>query len=193
MNNYIIIMSEYEHLNDLLDEIEADHQEFFDKEWDKVNKTPNKIIESEKTDLGLVELYTPYSNNDNDPYITNSFMYINSIVLYGFMNAYDYYVRSQLHNYKLHLENMEEVIDDINHPYIRNYKNIYLTYEPSVEIVKRVYYKQHTLAIIKTCWLRIFQKKFRNRQKKKLAFKKNINNLRYREIHGKWPKEYYWI
>ena len=186
-------MTEYHDINDLLDEIEADHQEFFDKEWDKVNKTPNKIIESEKTDLGLVELYTPYSNNEKDPYITNSFMYINSIVLYGFMNQYDYYVRTQLHHYKLHQENMEDVIDNMKHPHIRNYKNICLNYEPTVEIVKRVYYKQHTLAIIKTCWLRIFQKKFRNRQKKKLAFMKNINNLRYREIHGKWPKEYYWI
>ena len=41
----------------LLDKIEEDHQEFFDKEWNRFQNTPNEIIESEKTDLGLVELY----------------------------------------------------------------------------------------------------------------------------------------
>ena len=186
-------MTEYHDINDLLDEMDADHQEFFDNEWEKFSKTPNKIIESEKTDLGLVELYTPNSHYEQDDYITNSYMYINSIILYGFMKEYDYYVKSQLEHYKLHQENMKHVLGNIKHPYIRNYKNISLNYEPTVEIVKRVYYKQHTLAIIKTCWLRIFQKKFRNRQKRKLAFIKNINNLRYREIHGKWPADYYCI
>jgi hypothetical protein len=180
-------------LDMLLDEIDNDHQEFFDKEWDKFNKTPNEIIESEKTDLGLIELYTPHPLHEKDPYIVNSYMYVNSIALFGFMEKYDYYVKTQLTHYKEHQNNMLHVMNNIQHPYIRNYQNICLKYEPAVEIVKRVYYKQHTLAILKTCWLRIFQKKFKNRQKKKLSYKCNINNLRYRELHGKWHSDFYQI
>ena len=176
----------------LLDKIEEDHQEFFDKEWNRFQNTPNEIIESEKTDLGLVELYN-LQNTYPDPYIASSYMYISSIVLYGFIHFYDYYVETQLEHYKEHQTRVTHIINSISHPHIRNYKNIYLNYEPKVEIVKRVYYKGHTLAILKTCWLRIFQKKFRNRPKKKLSFQKNINNLRYRELHGKWPKEFYHI
>lgn len=185
--------SENHEFDTLLDKIEENHQEFFDKEWEIFRKTPNKIIESEKTDLGLVELYNIQTNGLADPYIVNSYMYISSVVLYGFTNMYEYYVETQLEHYKEHLTQMSYIINNNQHPHIRNYKNIYLNYEPKVEIVKRVYYKDHTLAILKTCWLRIFQKKFRNRQKKKLSFQKNINNLRYRELHGKWPKEFYHI
>jgi len=181
-------------IEELLSEIEDSNQEFFDNEWDKFIKTPNEIIESEKTDLGIVQLYIPSSYDDQtDPYIINSYTYISSIVPYGFINIYDYYVNNQLQHYKKHLYELSDIIHDNTHPNIRNYKKIILNYNPTVEIIKRVYYKGYTLAIIKTCWLRIFQKKFRNRQKKKRNFIRNINNIHYRELHGKWPNEYYMI
>ena len=75
------------------------------------------------------------------------------------------------------------------HPYIRRYWKI---------ITNRKYYTLQIIdetsldtgeqaAIIKTHWLRIFQRKWRNicRDKKKAMQK--IKYLLYRRIHGKWP------
>jgi hypothetical protein len=183
-------------IEELLGKIEDSNQAFFDDEYDEVYKYPNKITESSKTDLGLIELHTPSDNDIEfkiDPYITNGYIYINSIVLHGFMNYYDYYVENQLTQYKQYIIDQTYSINKIKHPNIRNYTKIRLNYQPSVEIVKRVYYKGYTLAILKTCWLRIFQKKFRNRCKKRMAFMCNHKNLYYKEINGKWPSEFYQI
>ena len=43
------------------------------------------------------------------------------------------------------------------------------------------------VAIIKTHWLRIFQRKWKNICKDKKIAQKKIKYLQYRTIHGKWP------
>jgi hypothetical protein len=56
----------------------------------------------------------------------------------------------------------------------------------SIQIVD-LYEKEDTcLCIIKTVWLKIFQRKFKNYYNKKMSYYKNPRNIRKREITGKW-------
>ena len=48
------------------------------------------------------------------------------------------------------------------------------------------------VAIKKTFWLKIFQRKWKNickTRKRVIQLRKSPKSLRYRQIHGKWPKE----
>ena len=45
----------------------------------------------------------------------------------------------------------------------------------------------YELAIIKTHWIRLIQRRWKSIRKKRLDAKKNIYNLRHREIYGKYP------
>ena len=47
----------------------------------------------------------------------------------------------------------------------------------------------YSAAIIKTHWLRVIQRRWREIYKKRIEGKMNVKNLKYREIHGKWPSE----
>jgi hypothetical protein len=56
----------------------------------------------------------------------------------------------------------------------------------SIQIVE-LYEKEDTcLCIIKTVWLKIFQRKFKNYYNKKMSYYKNPRNIRKRGITGKW-------
>ena len=80
---------------------------------------------------------------------------------------------------------------------IRNHKNILSHPQyPQVDIVDviRLEPGQEDVAIIKTCWLRIFQRKWRSYYKYKQALTmhcKRISSIQHREIHGKWPPFHY--
>lgn len=68
-------------------------------------------------------------------------------------------------------------------PYVRNSCAIKLN---ELHIVKRVYYKDYEFCILKTCWLKIFQRKWKKYYKDMMERRKNIKNLQWRSIHGKW-------
>jgi len=56
----------------------------------------------------------------------------------------------------------------------------------SIQIVD-LYEKEDTcLCIIKTIWLKIFQRKYKNYYNKKMNYYKNPKNIRMRQITGKW-------
>ena len=91
-------------------------------------------------------------------------------------------------------------IDNTNncsHPFIRNYKNIIENPKHlELKIIEPINIKfgpaeedYYSTGIDKTFWLRLIQRRWRNIQKKRLQSKMNINNLKYREINGIWPKE----
>ena len=74
------------------------------------------------------------------------------------------------------------------HPFIRSYWNI---------LAKKKYYtlqivegfelsSGENVAILKTCWLRIFQRKCRNILKERKVALQKRKELSYREIHGRW-------
>ena len=68
-------------------------------------------------------------------------------------------------------------------PYVRNTKAIKLN---KLEIVKVLNYNGYEFCIIKTLWLKILQRKFKNYYKKLLLNRKNPKNLFKRSVLGKW-------
>ena len=81
-----------------------------------------------------------------------------------------------------------------NHPTIRNYHNIiskpnYIKPEIGEYIILPT---QEAIAILKTFWLRIIQRKWKKIfQKRKNIIRQrcNIFNLSIRQIYGKWPEQ----
>lgn len=76
------------------------------------------------------------------------------------------------------------------HIFIRNYNNIITNNYFKIEIIEENNnLKNISLAIKKTYLIKIIQKKWRTVLKERHTVRKNIKNLFYREIHGKFPKE----
>jgi hypothetical protein len=92
----------------------------------------------------------------------------------------DYYIYAVINSNKL------------NHNRIRNYKNI-VNKENYIkpEIAHCIYLpSQECIAILKTFWIRLIQRKWKNilsERKKILEKRSNIIAIIYREIYGAWP------
>lgn len=79
-----------------------------------------------------------------------------------------------------------------NHPTIRNYHNIisktnYIKPEIGQYIILPT---QEAVAILKTFWLKIIQRKWKNifaQRQQIIRQRKHPLSLHYRQIHGKWP------
>lgn len=73
-----------------------------------------------------------------------------------------------------------------SHPVISNYRNICKNGKFFIEIGRPLYVIGGELVVIlKTFWLRILQRKIRNRIKLR---RETIKNLRFREINGRIPR-----
>ena len=148
--------------------------------------------------LAVCEIFHPKIHgfdNNSSPEIINHFMVNYSIDANEFMNKADFddlqedleFLKNEYNNASTKLSLQEH--DCI----IRNYKNILSHPQyPQIDIVdiKRLSHGGEDVAIIKTCWLRIFQKKCRAYCNHKKAFIKHIrkpSSIAHREIHGKWP------
>ena len=150
--------------------------------------------------LAVCEMFHPkihgYDKNSS-PEILNHFMVNYSIDSDEFMNKTDY-------------DELCDDLDALRYSYdfvgrnikhceciIRNYKNIITNPQyPQVDIVdiKRLEPGDEDVAILKTCWLRIFQRKCRTYCKYKKALlmhRTRVSSIKYREIHGKWPPFHY--
>lgn len=55
-----------------------------------------------------------------------------------------------------------------------------------LHIIKKVFIDDYTLCIIKTCWIKIFQRKWKKYYKTLLNNRKQIKTLFNRSITGKW-------
>ena len=80
------------------------------------------------------------------------------------------------------------------HDIFRNYKQI-ITMDNYIkpEITECIYLNTgHCVAILKTFWLRLVQRKWKNiiKERNNIIKKRcNLNSLRHREITGKWPQD----
>jgi len=101
-------------------------------------------------------------------------------------------------SYKSYLDKLEyEMNIKQIHPFIRNYKNIMRNpnqytlqiIEPLTISTGECDWDNYSVSVNKTYWLRLIQRRWREIYKKRLQQKKNVRNLKYREIHGKWPSE----
>ena len=151
-----------------------------------------------KYNLGLVEILIPLLHGNkhykenwvNSCYLT----YESNISLIDFYTNTIFddieYLNDQIKDRVKYLEDYSQ--KDIYHPSIRNYKNIVskLNYVNLEIIDTKIIYDGEdyiNVSIKKTFWLKILQRKWKNYLRKKLLFIKNLHNLRYREIHGKYP------
>ena len=66
--------------------------------------------------------------------------------------------------------------------YSYNTSNIILT----PQILKTYEIDGTCLCIVKTLWLKIFQRKYRNYYNKKMSYYKNPKNIMNRAVYGKW-------
>jgi len=143
-----------------------------------------------KFKLALVEIYNPYVHgkikSQNKKTIYNSFIIKNSIDIYDF-----YEDLSDIEEEVIYLnENYENHINI--HPTISNYINIIRNSYFKIEIIEEYDNLENiSMAIKKTYLIKIIQKKWKAILKKRLNWMKNIKNLLYREIHGKYPRNLY--
>jgi len=85
-------------------------------------------------------------------------------------------------------------LDNKNHDIFRNYKQI-ITKENCIkpEITECIYLNTgHCIGILKTYWLRLIQRKWKNiiKERKNIIKKRcNLDSLKHRELTGKWPKD----
>jgi len=158
-----------------------------------------------KYNLGITELYWEtrhgeYNINDfmnkDDYYLSiNGFIFMQRIHPIQFLKYYenyilrilDYYYQNVFFNYLTHndniihhnLKNFEYIVSNRN-----NYK---------VDIVQKIQLEGDfapTIAIIKTHYLRLIQRKWKNIYRKRqevIQLRKRIQSLQYREINGRWP------
>jgi len=63
-----------------------------------------------------------------------------------------------------------------------------------LEIAQCIYLPtQHCISIIKTFWLKIIQRKWKNIYKERKSYilkRTNLNAIKYKEIYGRWPLHY---
>lgn len=156
--------------------------------------------------LGLTVPFHPYIHgytNDSYPYICNYFIVEELFPIDEFYESYDT-IKRDLKFIRVNYKNYLTVINssplqDKKHPIIKNYskimKNIFYPTGrnrdiPKIDIIKyETLPTQETVAYIKTMWLRIFQRKWRSIYKKRqeiLKKRQHPQEIRYREIHGKW-------
>lgn len=85
-------------------------------------------------------------------------------------------------------------LDNKNHDIFRNYKHI-ITNKNYIkpEIIECIYLDTyHCVAILKTFWMRLIQRKWKNIIKERVNIinrRSNLKSLTHRELTGKWPND----
>ncbi len=155
-----------------------------------------------KYNLGLVEIINPRFHGSG--YYNNNWLNTQYLTYESNINIEDFYcdilkedvnlLNTQINTNMLRYELNNN--KEMDHPCIRNYKKIVSKLNfINLEIIetKSVIYPQDEtneiihVSILKTFWIRILQRKWKKYYKNKIKFMRNIKNLYYREIHGKYP------
>ena len=94
---------------------------------------------------------------------------------------------------KNHYNNVYNNYRHKRHDIFKNYKNIISNKNYiKPEIAECIYLRNdgECIAILKTYWIRLIQRTWKNIYKKRISLIKkrcNLNSLKYKEIYGKWP------
>lgn len=148
------------------------------------------------TELAFVEPYLPTLHGDveGNTDIENQFLTLYTVDQDEFYdkNEYEYFNRFVLRQTTT-THRVLRYNQTAQHNTIRNYWDLYSKITKQPQIIECVELETgHQTAIIKTFWLKIFQRKckkiFKERQEiiKKRSSPRALN---YRSIHGKWPKD----
>ena len=139
--------------------------------------------------LGLCEIYHPHFHGENVdiPFLYTSFIYMQPISPEEFYNS-DFKDVLQQWKSLIHQSLSNYTENELKHPHIRNYltlmrNNIYM--RPHI-VSKFELDTGHTLCIIKTIWLKIFQRKWKKYYQAKISSFKQPHKLMKRSILGHW-------
>jgi hypothetical protein len=192
-NNIYSRNSDSESNGDSITETNTDYDEYSNTEYHNgltyENSNKNRIV--------LCELFNPLIHGydfNSDPNIITHYISIDSFNITEFYpNEYgevEIEVVAQLHNAKY-----EALFDTIsNNTIIRNYSNIiskpdYIKPEIASCLILR---GNEMVVIIKTFWLRLIQRTWKNTYKNKqiiLEKRSNMASILHRRTTGKWPND----
>ena len=105
-----------------------------------------------------------------------------------------HFLENQLYQCTIHKRILHSLILKKNpHKTIKNYENHILNYTTiKPEIALCIYLVSgECIGIIKTFWIKILQRKWKkifNFNNQIIKARRTINNLKYKEIHGKWKQ-----
>ena len=132
-------------------------------------------------ELSLVQLYHPHKHgitNNNREY--GHFLNIMSLENDEFFDEYP-------NDFQEYMQMAESNHTNYNHPFIRNYQNIIQEKGAlQCEIIKKVYIGDCECAIIKTFWLKMLQRKWKNKYHRMMNKRKNPKVLLNRQITGQF-------
>jgi hypothetical protein len=154
--------------------------------------------------LAFVELYLPMKHGILTK--KNSSMYGNYLIVDS-LHVEEFYKNVSGLNVdtaelrEMFAEYLEKLKDEMNHsrihPIIQNYEKI-MTHPKQfqLQLIEPVTistgpneWDRYSTAIIKTHWLCLIQRRWREIMKKRVEVKKSLKNLQYKEVHGVWPSE----
>jgi hypothetical protein len=94
--------------------------------------------------------------------------------------------------YTCNYSNIDRIDEITPHNIFRNYRNIILTDNIKPEIAECLYLSGgECVAILKTFWIKIIQRKWKNileERKRIIKLRCQIRSILHREINGKWPQ-----
>ena len=165
--------------------------EYTDSEYDSEYEEDNHIF-YEPDEQGLTKYYISISELYNKRLHGN----VKSDVLYHYLvySRFKTLDMNQINDVANNINNGYLELDNQTHDIYRNYKQI-ITRENYIkpEITECVYLNTgHYVAILKTFWLRLIQRKWKNiiKERNNIIKKRcTLNSLRHRELTGKWPKD----
>jgi len=148
------------------------------------------------TEIAYVEPYLKklHGNIENNIDIENQFLILYTLDHNDFYNKSEYEdFHSFVNENTRQIENVFSHHENAQHNTIRNYWKLYNKIAKQPQIIECVELETgQQIAIIKTFWLKIFQRKCKKIFKKRQEVIKKRSSpyaLQYRRSHGKWPKD----
>lgn len=154
-----------------------------ESEYDDICYGPEDISKT-RFNISICELYNKrlHGNPDNTDVLYHYLVYERYKILnIEYINSTIQYIKREYNG-----------LSNKNHNIYRNYKQI--INNPNYirpEIIECIYLNTgHCIGIIKTFWIKLIQRRWKNVFKERklcLSRRSNPNALKYREIYGKWP------
>jgi hypothetical protein len=167
-------------------EEDSDDESYLSDEDDYENSVYEPEEQSTtKYNIVLCELYNKnihgISSNQSIKYnylTITRYKVINNLIYYYAKRHYNHIYNNSRHKRHDIFKNYKKIISNKN--YIKP------------EIAECIYLQNggECIAILKTCWIRLIQRTWKNIYKKRMTIIKkrcNLNSLKYKEIYGKWP------
>lgn len=154
--------------------------------------------------LALVEPYLPIKHgiidNKTDS-MYGQYLIIDQISMKEFYNKIPDVLLDVEMIRKMYKKQLQQLKTDLNitqlHPFIKNYENIVTNpHHFQLQLIEPVTistgpneWDNYSTAVIKTHWIRLIQRRWRETLKKRIQSRKNVKNLRIRETTGSCPEE----